>query len=232
MDIKPIIDSITGIVATLTFVVGAVSAKRSWDEKRRDIQRTQMERRQGELRRLMDAFEGQASIFNEIFDYESDLDAHLRLTNLDTDFTDEEVGTRTLVDQAFEHLRDLQRSLRLGLIEADDLSFWTYWIHRIRQRPPLAAYARACGYDSFLAPLREATVQDPQLRELQAHCPWWPGSDADPRIRVDAPRHGSRPAGDKGSAELETARNSVESSDVRSSLTANEVTESKGRREG
>jgi hypothetical protein len=175
-DLKAIIDTVTAVVATLTFIVGAISAKRSWDEKRRDLVRGQMERRQAEVRRLMVDFAGQAKTFNDIFDYESDLDAHLRL-NMNVEFTDEEVATRTRVDGAFEHLRDVYRSLRLSLIQSDDLSFWTYWIHRVPLRAPLAAYATACGYDSFLSPLRTATANDPQLKELVKNCPWWPGGE-------------------------------------------------------
>jgi len=171
-DVTAIINSVTAVVAAGTFIVGVISAKRSWDEKRRDTERAQMERRQAEVHRLMDSFGKEATTFNDVFDYDSDLDAHLRLKDLL--FTAEEQATRTRTDRAFEHLRDLHRSLRLGLISSDDLSFWTYWLHRVPHRIALAAYARACGYEAFMTPLREASREDPQLADLTKHCPWWP----------------------------------------------------------
>jgi hypothetical protein len=208
LDVKLVIDSVTAAVATLTFVVGAISAKRPWDEKRRNLKLSQMKKRQGEVHRLMDAFAAHAATFANVFDYESGTDRDLRIDNLT--FQPEETATRTRVDGAFEHLRDLYRSLSLGLIEAKDLSFWTYWIHRVPQRVALADYARACGYDSFLRPLREATTLDPQLRELQEHCPWWPKEAA---------------AGARGQGGERAGVSAPESSDVREAVTSGRGTD-------
>ena len=160
-----VITTLSAAAVSGSLVLAVWSARSSWI-------RTEMERRNAEVRRLLAEFQKHADVFSKIFDFSSVSDNDLRMARPFL-FNPQEVRTRVLVDEAFEHLRDVHRSVSLGLIEPADLSFWTYWIHRIKTRTPLADYSTACGYDSFVAPLQAMTQDDPQLEELDAHCPWW-----------------------------------------------------------
>jgi hypothetical protein len=159
------------LTAASGFLIGAVSAAFSWLEKGKDLQRSITERRQTEIRRMKAEFEKQSQVFFGVFDYASDADTHLRLTNLG--FSPDEARTRIQVDQAFEFLRDMHTSVRLGLIKKTDIAPWAYWIHRVETRDVLQRYARACGYYAFLSELIAWTAASSELRELEEHCPWW-----------------------------------------------------------
>lgn len=160
----------------LSACLAALSAARSWYEKSQTEQRTRRERRATQIEALLARFKPLRSTFDEVFDYSGPADAALRLVNLR--FTLEEQEMRSKADAAFEFLRDVHRSVRLGLIEPDDLDPWIYWIHRTAGSKSVAEYARACGYGSFLTELRAWTVASPQLDELRRHCPWWHERDA------------------------------------------------------
>ncbi|MBX3202146.1 MAG: hypothetical protein KF894_28715 [Labilithrix sp.] len=127
-----------------------------------------------------------------VFDYRSELCIHLRVDMLV--FTKEEVATRSRTDAAFEHLRELHRSVAMQLIEPDDLGPWIYWIHRVETRAELKGYARACGYDAFMADLVAWTQGTDELRLLQRHCPWWSEPESSHlRVEVGRAAHGELP---------------------------------------
>lgn len=164
----------TYLSAASGFLIGAVTAAFSWFEKAREIRGAISERRRNEIHRLKQEFDKLSPTFSRIFDYTSQADAHLRIDNLG--FNSKEVKTRFEVDTAFEFLRDMHTSVRLGLIKKIDITLWCYWIHRVETRDALKRYARACGYYSFLKDLIAWTAASSELRELEQHCPWW-GSD-------------------------------------------------------
>lgn len=171
MDVEAILQAGSISASALTFSAGAVAAAFNWLEKARDQRRTRVERRREEIERLLAAYEKYDDTFCDIFDYQSDLDDHIRIDRLA--FNAAEVATRTSVDEAFDHLRQVHWSVRSGLIEHEDLGPWVYWIHRVDTREPLARYARACGYGAFLDDLRRWTARSSEIRELVRHCPWW-----------------------------------------------------------
>lgn len=171
MDGEAITRTVSIIAGASSLTFGAVSGGLALFAKAKELRRIQAEKRQQEILRLRAAFEKNQNAFAEVFDYATPLDAHLRTTNLH--FTPEEVETRSRVDKAFEHLRDVDNSVRLGLIKKIDLDSWIYWIYRTRIRKPIFAYAKACGYLLFLNRLADWTAKSRELKELKKECPWW-----------------------------------------------------------
>jgi len=171
MDILETIKNLTVAAGCVTAVFAAVAATQNWRERTADSQRQARKRRQDEIIRLQGELRALNDVFADVFDYSGAHDAALRTQNLI--FLPPEVEVRSRVDQAFEHLRDLHRSVRLELIEAVDLGPWTYWIHRVLSRQPLEAYSVACGYGVFMDELVVWTASSPELAALVKHCPWW-----------------------------------------------------------
>jgi hypothetical protein len=165
------VTDITLLGSTTAVLFGGITAGLSFVEKARDLRRLQKERRQSEILRLLSMLQKNLDTFSNIFDYASSLDEHLRTTDLV--FSKEEVSTRSTVDVAFEHLRDVHRSVHLRLLHKTDLAPWVYWIHRIQTRAPICKYAAACGYYAFLDDLQAWTKSSKELQQLKANCPWW-----------------------------------------------------------
>jgi len=170
MDLNQIIRSISIAATGLGIIFSCISAAWSFYQKAKETIRIRHQGRQEEVLRLLLGLRDLRSVFDDIIDYKSDLDDHLRTTNLS--FTAEEIETRSSVDRAFDHLRDVHRSVLLQLIDKRDLGPWVYWIYRIETRPPVMEYARACGYGIFLSDLNKWIAHSPELVELKSHCPW------------------------------------------------------------
>jgi hypothetical protein len=162
----------------------AIKAGVSWREKARESRLAAAHRRMTELRGLTAHRDECKPIFDEIFDYESDLDDHLRITDLR--FKAAEALTRSKADQAFEHLREVHRVVELGLIEKADLGPWVYWVHRVGARRPLKLYAEACGYWWFVAELAAWTADSQELKLLREKCPWWQPGEEGGRAATEA----------------------------------------------
>jgi len=169
------VDSISKMLGLVTAVgsgsYAAIQAGISWRERGRDVGRQSRERRMAELRTLLGKLEACQASLNDIFDYQSSLDAHLRLVDLV--FGPDETDTRARADRAFEHFREVHRAVQMQLIEPDDLGPWVYWIHRIKTRPVLESYSEACGYDAFISDLANWTKDTKELKLLREKCPWW-----------------------------------------------------------
>ena len=151
MDLNQIVR--TGSIAAtgLGIISSGISAAWSFYQKAKESIRVRRKARQEEVLRLQFALREVRSVFDDIIDYESELDSHLRTNNLS--FPPDEIATRSSVDRAFDHLRDVHRSVLLELIDKSDLGPWVYWVYRIETRPPVMEYARACGYGVFLSDL-------------------------------------------------------------------------------
>jgi hypothetical protein len=164
------LETITTVLGIVTGVVSgsyaAIRAGMAWHQQ-------SVERRMKELVRLLALRKEHQDILDEIFDYSSLLDDHLRVAAERLVFTHEEFETRARADRAFEHFRELHLSVQMGLIEKVDLSPWTYWIHRVFTRDALKRYSEACGYDAFMSDLARWTENAEELRLLKTHCPWW-----------------------------------------------------------
>ncbi|HEX9104445.1 MAG TPA: hypothetical protein VF997_19675 [Polyangia bacterium] len=168
-------------VLSITGSIGALSAGWSFLQKAADSLHARAERRQAQLRSLLAEQKEHQRTFDEVFDYASTLDGHLRVDPRQLRFLPEEVATRSRTDSAFEHLRNVHKAVCLGLIAKSDLGPWVYWIHRVDGRAALGEYARACGYGSFMSPLIDWTKGSPELTALREHCPWWSVQPAEPR---------------------------------------------------
>ena len=162
---------ILSYVSNFSIIIGAASGGLALIAKANELWKNLAEKRRLEIQRLLTEFDKNQNIFADIFDYSSALDEHLRIERLSFDKT--ETKTRSDVDKAFEHLRDVHNSLRLGLIRKADLAPWIYWIHRIKTRGALMNYAKACGYLVFINRLSNLTKNSHELKELEQFCPWW-----------------------------------------------------------
>lgn len=171
MDLETTLKWMTLVTGVASASYAAIQAGRAWVERTADVRRQAMERRMQTLRELLDQFATVLPIFSAVFDYDSVVAKHLRVDDLA--FGDEEAQTRAKTDQAFEFLRLVHASVRMGLIEREDLGPWIYWIHRVATRPVLLRYSEACGYESFRAELARWTEGAEELSMLRRACPWW-----------------------------------------------------------
>lgn len=170
MELKDVTSSFSFLVSALGIVTSGLTAAWSFYQKARESIRAGRQARQNEVLRLQAALKGVQDVFSRIFDYASALDHHLRVRELS--FDPEEVQTRTQVDDAFEHLRDVHRSVVLDLIQKEDIGPWVYWIHRVETRDPIRTYAEACGYGAFMDELTVWASASSELKHLKANCPW------------------------------------------------------------
>ena len=165
----------TAAFGSLSALTAALSAGWNWLSQAQASQHMIAVQRNQEVLRLLGDFQQvEAEGFMTFFDYDSTRDAALRVQDLD--FTIDEVAMRNTVDRCFEHLRGVHRSVRLRLIQPEDLAPWVYWIHRVETRQPLLDYSLACGHAAFMRDLAQWTANSSVLAELRrpGRCPWWP----------------------------------------------------------
>lgn len=170
MPLQEFMPTVSFVAAAIGILTSGLSAAWSFVEKAKNAVRTRIESRQKEIIRLQGCLKQVQPIFSEIFDLQSSRDEDLRLNNLK--LTEAEVSTRLLVDQAFEHLRDLHRSVRFGLINKEDLAPWVYWIYRVQTRKPIEQYAKACGYMAFMDDLASWIQESKEIQIIKDNCPW------------------------------------------------------------
>lgn len=170
MDLKDTISSFSLLASAVGIVASGITAAWSFYQKAREAIRTGRLARQNEVLRLQLALKGVQGVLSRVFDYVSPLDHHLRIRDLA--FDEAEVTTRTQVDEAFEHFRDVHRSVTLELIEKEDIGPWVYWIHRVETRGPIHTYANACGYGAFMDDLTVWANASKELQHLRGKCPW------------------------------------------------------------
>ncbi len=170
MELKDIISSSSILAGAIGVVASGLTAGWSFYQKARESIRTGRQARQNEVLRLQAALKTVLEVFSRIVDYKSAFDHHLRVINLS--FDADELATRLKVDDAFEHLRDVHRSVTFGLMTKDDIGPWVYWIHRIETREPIRVYSHACGYGAFMDDLNTWAKATKELKYLKNNCPW------------------------------------------------------------
>lgn len=174
--------AVSASVAALAAAFGFMGRAQAWYRQGRH-------ERHNEIQRLLSELTSVKHILARYFDYQGLHDLDLRIHDLY--FSNAEAKTRTEVDEAFEHLRNVHRSLKLGLVKKADLDPWVYWVHRVRNlnRKPLHEYEKACGYSVFMDDLRSWTRDSKQLSELKANCTWWDVSRTSAAGTQDAMSH-------------------------------------------